>query len=177
MLTTDDFFRLTQWSAIATVAFALLAVLGFFLQWGIRYRLVGVSGFMMVLTGGLFALSLVPIIHTEIPGAVHFSLVYDNGSSQTVIAVPPDITESQLEATMRQAASDLFSPGRFSRGEDQLTIRVRTIIHPETGVSKPLYVGEVKRSLSQRDDEQMSLQIFHDELAQLPQPTTNSTQQ
>jgi len=171
MLTTADFLTATKWVGITTLVFAAITVLGFILKWGIRFRLVGVTGFLGVLTSGLFALALVPFTRSVIPGAVRFSTVYDNGATQAVIAVRPQISESQLEATLRQAASDLYSYGRLGRtGEEQLTIRARTIIHPEPGVSKPLYLGQVKRSLSSRNDEQMEIAIFPDKLAQLPKP-------
>jgi hypothetical protein len=171
MLTTADFLIATKWVGITTLVFAAITVLGFILKWGIRFRLVGVTGFLGVLTSGLFALGLVPFTRSVIPGAVRFSTVYDNGSTQAVIAVRPQISESQLEATLRQAASDLYSYGRLGRtGEDQLTIRARTIIHPEPGVSKPLYLGQVKRSLSSRNDEQMEIALFPENLAQLPKP-------
>ena len=52
--------------------------------------MVGVTGFMGVLTFGLFALSLGPITRTLIPGSVHYSVVYDTGSTHVVIALPPD---------------------------------------------------------------------------------------
>jgi hypothetical protein len=168
MPTTSDFLQFAQWSGIATLSFAVLAVLGFLFKWGIRFRLVGVTGFMGVLTGGLFALGLVPLTREVIPGAVRFSTVYDTGATQAVIAVPPQITESQLEATLKQAASNLFSPGRLARGQDQLTIRVRTVLHPEEGISKPVFLGDVKRSLFVREDENMEITLYPEGIAQLP---------
>jgi hypothetical protein len=172
MLTTADFLQYTQWSVIATLVFAAIAVLGFILKWGIRFRLVGATGFMLVMTAGLFTLSLEPLSRTVIPGALKYSLVYDNGSTQAVIAIPPSITPSELEATLRQAASNLYSNGRLARrGDNQLTIRSRAIIHPEPGVSVPLYLGEVKRSLTSRDDSAMTLEIYPEKFAQLPKPT------
>jgi hypothetical protein len=172
MLTTADFLQYTQWSVIATLVFAAIAVLGFILKWGIRFRLVGATGFMLVVTAGLFALSLGPLVRTVIPGALKYSLVYDNGSTQAVIAIPPTITPSELEATLRQAASNLYSYGRLGRqGDNQLTIRSRTIIHPEPGVSVPLYLGELKRSLTSREDPEMTLEIYPEKFAQLPKPT------
>ncbi|MCL1473609.1 Ycf51 family protein [Argonema antarcticum] len=165
MIATAEFLLAAKWVGIATLAFAALAVFGFIFKWGIRFRLVGITGFMGVLTGGLFALGLVPFIHTEIPGAVHFSLIYDNGATQAAIALPPDITESQLDATLRQAAGNLFSNGRLGNASDKLTIRARTIIHPEPGVSQPLYLGQVTRSLSNRDEE-LNIEIYRQNLAQ-----------
>ena len=168
MFSTDDFARYTQWSGIATLVFAFITILGFAFKWGIRFRLAGATGFMLVLTGGLFPLSLTPLTRAVIPGAVRYKLVYDNGSSQAVIATPPQITSSELDATLRQAASDLFSYGRLGTPQDnQLKIRARSIVHPEPGLSLPLYLGEVKRSLSDRDDNAMQIDIYQDNLAKL----------
>ncbi len=172
MPTTSDFLQYSLWSGIATLIFAATTVLSFILQWGFRFRLVGSTGFMVVLTVGLFTLSLVPLSRTVVPGAVRYSLIYDNGATQAVITTPPQISPSQLEATLRQAASDLYSYGRLgTTGENELTIRVRTLIHPEPGISVPLYLGQVKRSLATREDPQMTVEIYRDKFAQLPKPT------
>jgi Protein of function (DUF2518) len=170
MFTTADFLTFAQWSGIATLVFGALALLSFVVKWGIRFRLVGVTGFMGVLTVGLFALSLVPFTRTVVPGAVKFSTVYDTGAIQAVISVPPTITPTELEATLQQAANDLFSPGRLGRRDDLLTIRARTVLHPEPGLSQPLYLGQVRRSLIVRDDEQMTIELNAANLAKLPQP-------
>ncbi len=169
MFSTDDFARYTQWSGIATLIFALITVVGFIFKWGIRFRLAGATGFMLVLTGGFFPLSLAPLTRTVIPGAIPYKLVFDNGSSKAVIATPPQITASELDLTLRQAASDLFSYGRLgSREDNQLTIRARTIVHPEPGLSVPLFLGQVKRSLSSREDNGMEIDIYEENLAKLP---------
>jgi hypothetical protein len=147
MPSTTDFLQYTQWCGIATIVFAVLTILAFILKWGFRFRLVGTTGFMLVLTAGLFSLSLVPLTRTVIPGAVKYTLVYDNGSNQTVIATKPEITPTELEATLRQAASNLYSYGRLgTKGNNQLTVRARTIIHPQPGLSIPLYLGQVNRT-------------------------------
>ncbi|BAY97960.1 hypothetical protein NIES37_19080 [Tolypothrix tenuis PCC 7101] len=172
MLTTADFLQYTQWSGIATLVFAALAVLSFIFKWGIRFRLVGTTGFMLVVTAGLFALSLVPLSRTVIPGAVRYSLVYDNGSTQAVIAITPQITTSELDATLRQAASNLYSYGRLgTKADSQLTIRARTLTHPEPGLTVPVYLGQVKRSLVSREDSNITVEVYPEKFAQLPKPT------
>jgi hypothetical protein len=65
----------------------------------------------------------------------------------------------------------LFSYGRLGGTDNQLTIRARTIIHPEPGVSKPIFLGEVKRSLASRNDEQIAINIYSESFAQLPKPS------
>ncbi|MCU0534319.1 MAG: Ycf51 family protein [Hydrococcus sp. Prado102] len=170
-----NFSTYAQWSGILTVVCLLLAILAFIFQWGIRFRLVGVTGFMGVLTAGLFALGLGLFTRTVIPGAVRFSLVYDNGATQAVITVPQSITKSELDATLRQAASDLYSYGRNGIGSDNnLTIRARVLLHPESGVSLPVYLGQVKRTLSNRDNGQMQIEIFPESFAKLETYTEKS---
>ena len=168
MPTTADFLTFTQWTGILTLVCGVFTLLGFLFKWSLRFRMVGATGFLAVLTGGLFALSLVPLSRTVIPGAIPYSLVYDNGGNQTVIAVPPQVTESEIEATLRQAAGNLYSYGRLGGVDNQMTIRARTILHPEANVSKPLLLGQIKRSLSVRDDEQMVIDIYPESFAQLP---------
>ncbi|QZZ21323.1 Ycf51 family protein [Leptothermofonsia sichuanensis E412] len=167
-MSTEQLLTFARWSGYFTLFCAALTGLGWILKWGIRFRLVGVTGFMGVLTGGLFALSLGLYSRPDIPGAVRYWRVFDTGSTQVVITVPNTITESELDATLRQAASKLFSPGRMSQGEEFITIRARTVLHPEPGVTQPLYLGQVKRSLLNREDNTPIVEIFSDKLAQLP---------
>ncbi|MGM9497883.1 Ycf51 family protein [Desertifilum tharense] len=165
MSTTLDFIVAAKWAGIATVASAAIAALGFLFQWGIRFRLVGVTGFMGVLTAGLFALGLVPFTRTQIPGSIHYTVVFDNGGPQAVIALPPEVTDDQLTATLKQAASDLFSPGRVGRGDTELSIRARSLVHPDPKVTRPLYFAEVKRSLFNREDDTLDIRIDSEKLA------------
>lgn len=165
---TTDFIPAAQWAGILTLVCGALTMLGFILKWGIRFRLVGATGFMGVLTGGLFALSLGLFSRSVIPGSVRYTVIYDNGATLAAIALPNQITSSQLEATLRQAAADLFSYGRAGTTGNQLIVRARTITHPKPGVSQPLYLGEVKRSLGSRKEENLEINIFSENLAQLP---------
>jgi Protein of function (DUF2518) len=168
---TIDFLDAAKWAGILTLVCAVVTLLGFILKWGIRFRLVGATSFMGVLTAGLFALSLGLFPRAAIPGAVRYSLVYDNGAAQVAIALPPQITESELDATLRQAAVDLFSYGRLGQTGNQMTIRARTILHPEPGLSQLLELGQVKRSLASRENEELAIEIYSDKLAKLPKPT------
>ncbi|MGA9380152.1 MAG: Ycf51 family protein [Phormidium sp.] len=170
MLTTTDFFIASKWAGILTLVCAVFTLLAFVFKWGFRFRFVGVTGFMGVLTGGLLALSLGLFTHTTIPGAIRYSVIFDNGSSLVSIALPPTITQSELDATLRQAAADLFSYGRLT-GNNSLIIRARTMIHPEAGVSQPLVLGEVRRSLTNREDDKLAVTIYAKNLAKLPKAT------
>lgn len=174
MTIQTDLFTYAQWSGIATIGCLILAVIAFIAGWGFRFRLVGVTSFMAVLTLSIFALGLGLFPHAEIPGAVRYSLVYDNGANQAVVAVPPEIEPSAIEPTLRQAATDLYSYGRTgTNGNDRFTVKLRTVLHPKTGVSQPLYLGEASRSLISRTDEDIKIEVFTENLAQLPDPINN----
>ncbi|MFZ4639826.1 MAG: Ycf51 family protein [Nodosilinea sp.] len=144
MPTPADFLVATQWMGIGTLALAGLAVLGFGLKWGIRFRLVGAAGFAAVLTVGLFGLSLEPFTRTIVPGAVPYTTVYDSGASQMVITVPANLSRQTLEATLRQAANNLLKPYRLGIPGQPATIRARTIVHVPGGVSQLVYLGQIQ---------------------------------
>jgi len=170
MFSTEQLQTYALWSGYFTIFCALLALLGYVLKWGIRFRLVGTTGFMGVLTAGLFALSLGLYTRPTIPDAVRYSRVFDMGGTNVVISIAPQVNETQLRATLQQASLDLYSPGRLSQGTDKMTIRLRTVLHPKPGVSKLVYLGEVRRSLVSREGDQPEINIFADKLAELPQP-------
>lgn len=163
-----DFITAGKWLGIVTIISAVLVVLAFLFKWGIRFRLVGATGFLGVLTVGLFGLSLGLFSRTTIPGALRYAVVYDNGGPEVVIKVQPEITTTQLEATLQQAAADLYSLGRRGGVDNLLVIRARTVTHPEPGISQPLFLGQAKRSLAVREDEQMQVEVFPESFAQLP---------
>ncbi|WP_036477575.1 Ycf51 family protein [Myxosarcina sp. GI1] len=170
-----NIFTYAQWSGILTIVFLLVTIGAFIFGWGYRFRLVGATGFMGVLTAGVFTLGLSLTPKVEIPGAARYTLVYDNGSSLAVVAVPPKIEKSAIEPTLRQAAADLYSYGRTGAGgNNSLLIELRTVIHPEPGVSVPLYLGSAERTLNSRTDDNIKIKSFAQNIAQLPPATANT---
>jgi hypothetical protein len=129
---------------------------------------------MGVVTVSLFALGLGLFVRPEIPGATRYTLVFDNAADRAVITVPPDVDKKALEPTLRQAANDLYSYGRTGLQGNQMTIRMRTVLHPKPGVSVPLYLGEVNRTLASREDEQMEIKLFSKNISQLPKNSPKS---
>ncbi|VXD22960.1 Ycf51-like protein [Planktothrix serta PCC 8927] len=168
-LSTAELLEISKWIGIATLVFGGITVLAFIFKWAIRFRLVGITGFTGVLTAGVLGLSLGLLNHVQIPGAVRFARVFDDGGRQIVIAVAPNITETQLDATLRQAAADLYSPGRGGQYQEALLIRARTLVHPDAEVSQPLYLGQVKRSVMEQEDKNLEIQIFKQNFARLKQ--------
>ncbi|MCC0176925.1 Ycf51 family protein [Waterburya agarophytonicola K14] len=169
---TSSIFVYAKWLGFATIFCLLVAILSFVVGWSFRFRLVGVTSFMGVLTAGMFALGLSFFPHESISGAARYTLIYDNGANQAVVAVAPDIEKSAIEPTLLQAASDLYSYGRTGTGgNSEFTIKLRTVLHPQTGVSQPLFLGEAKRSLIASGDEDIQVNVFSQNLRKLPNPS------
>ena len=163
-----DIYTYGVWMGYTAIGFLVLTIIAFIAGWGFRFRLVGVTSFSMVLTAGIFALYLGLFTKVEIPGATRYSLIYDNGANKAVVAVSPEIEVDAIEPTLRQAAANLNSYGRTGTdGNNVFTVSLRTVTHPEKGVSEPLFLGEAKRSLSVRDDSNIKIEVFKRNIAKL----------
>jgi hypothetical protein len=167
MPTPEEFLIATKWAGLGTLGLMGLAALAFVFKWGIRFRLVGAAGFAAVLTVGLLGLSFEPFTRTVIPGAVPYTTVYDSGASQIVIKVPTLISESALEATLKQAATNSFKPYRLGIPGDTTTIRARTIVHETGGVSKLVYLGQVQPAAPGSRNDDLVIQINTNQLKAL----------
>ncbi len=167
VLTTVEFGQIAQGMGLFVFGCAILTGVAFVKNWGWRFRMVGVTLFSVVLTVGLFALSLTPLTKEVVPGAMPYKTVYDRFGSLVVIAVAPTITPDELSLTLEQAAARLFSTGRINNGTDTLTVRARTIVHPRPGVSEPIYLGSWQQSLRQRSDPDRVLEINKDNFNRL----------
>lgn len=175
MPTPEDFLEATKYFGIATLTMAGITLLAFVLGWGFRFRLVGITSFMGVLTGGLLGLSFEPFTQTVVPGAVSYQTVYDSGAAQIVIKVADDISKTELEATLEQAASNLLKPSRLGGMAQEPTIRARTILHEEGGISRLVYLGQVQPVRATGTDDSIDITVFDEAFATLPETAQNDT--
>lgn len=170
-LPVGDLLIIAKWLTVTTVFLGAATTIAFIAGWDWRFRGVGVTSFMGVLAGSFFGLgvSLYPRIVVE--GAERFSVVYDGGGAEIVVAVPAKtISENAVAATLKQAAYDSYSPGRFGENTaSKMTVRLRTLIHQDGGASELLLLGQAKRSMSIREDENMEIEVFPENLARLPE--------
>ena len=158
MFSTEQLVLVAEGLAIAMVIFGAVTTLAFIANWGFRFRMVGVTSFTGVLAGGALGLSLALYQRPMIPNAQAFVRVYDRSAGQLVITVNPKMTPEQLEATLKQAAIDLSSPGRSS-ADGMITVRARVLVHTEPGLTQPLYVGVAVRSLDSKRTDVDNIQV------------------
>ncbi len=171
MFTSIDFSNYIQWSAAITITLFLFVILSFILSWKNRFRLVGILGFMIVVTVGLFGLGIGLLSYNKSEVPVSFSRVYDNAGDQIVISVKPSITEKELLEVLKQASQNYFVYGRSTGKDNKLTIRARVLLHINEKEDLPLYLGKVEQVLNFQDynDSKINIQIYKDELEALLQ--------
>ena len=137
-----------SWLAIAGGVLLVLTVLAFVMGWGVRFRLVGVSSFTLLLAAGCgaFAISYSP--RSSIEGALVVPVVFDNGSNLVVAAAGADFPLEAAGPSAEQVASEVAVqqaplvvwglPSTVGRG------RVGYASLEAEGVQKPVYLKVVE---------------------------------
>jgi len=132
--------RAIGWLAWSGLAFALLTLVAFGARWGVRFRLVGVTSFTLLLAVSCWAFSVSYQPPVIVEGAVRAPVVFDNGNDLVVAQAPAGIPKEAVEPTLAQLAANLRSGGR--NGEE-VVIRLRQLQPGPEGSSTPVVLGEV----------------------------------
>jgi len=132
--------RAIGWLAWSGLAFALLTLVAFGARWGVRFRLVGVTSFTLLLAVSCWAFSVSYQPPVIVEGAVRAPVVFDNGNDLVVAQAPDGIPQEAVEPTLAQLAANLRSGGR--NGEE-VVIRLRQLQPGPEGSSTPVVLGEV----------------------------------
>lgn len=132
--------RAIGWLAWSGLAFALLTLVAFGARWGVRFRLVGVTSFTLLLALSCWAFNVSYQPPVIVEGAVRAPVVFDNGNDLVVAQAPDGIPKEAVEPTLAQLAANLRSGGR--NGEE-VVIRLRQLQPGPEGSSTPVVLGEV----------------------------------
>ena len=133
----------TGWLAWGVLGFAALTGVAFVARWGLRFRLVGVTSFTLLLaiSSWAFSVSYTPPVVVE--GALRAPVVFDNGNNLVVAQAPKAMEAEAIEPTLAQLAGNLRPGGR---GGDEVVIRLRQLQVVSEGVSQPVILGETRVS-------------------------------
>jgi hypothetical protein len=140
-------FSAGTWLGIAGAALLLITVLAFLLRWGIRFRLVGVTSFTVLLSLSClaFAVSYAPRVQVE--GALSVPVVFDNGSDLVIAAAPADLPEAAFRPSVEQVALNLRGSGRH--GDNGVVhVRLRRVEAVGPGIDRPVILAAADRSLA-----------------------------
>ena len=135
----------SKWLAWSGLGLSALTVIAFVSRWGLRFRLVGVSGFtfLLAVSCGAFSISYSPPVRLE--GAVQVPIVFDNGTDLVVAQASIDFPKEAITPTLNQIAANLRPGGRNT----EVRVRLRQLQAVSEGTSKPVVLGETKRDFSQ----------------------------
>lgn len=125
----------------------VLTVAGFLARWGIRFRLVGMSSFTVLLAVACVAFALSYETRPTIPGAVTVPVVFDNGRGLIIAAPKEPLPSGAITPTLQQLAINQSQrPQSAANGE--ITVRLRQVEPTnEAGVSRPHLLGEARLPL------------------------------
>lgn len=130
------------WSGLALVMLTLVAFLA---SWGLRFRLVGVSSFTLLLAVSCWAFGVSYTPPVVIEGAVRAPIVFDNGNDLVVAQASVDLDDAAVGATLEQLAGNLRGSGRAS---SLVVVRLRGIRQASDGLGRPVILGEITRDFS-----------------------------
>lgn len=135
-----------KWLALASLVLGVLMVWGFVRRWGIRFRLVGVTSFtvLLAISCAAFAVSYTPRV--TVPGALSVPVVFDNGADLVVAAAPQDLPPEAEAATAEQVARNLRRTGR-APADGVVRVRLRRLERAGEGVSRPQVLAEARVDL------------------------------
>ncbi|MFM7652117.1 MAG: Ycf51 family protein [Vulcanococcus sp.] len=140
-------FSAGTWLGIAGAALLLITVLAFLLRWGIRFRLVGVTSFTVLLSLSCLAFAVSYAPRELVEGAVSVPVVFDNGADLVIAAAPADLPEAAFRPSVEQVARNLRGSGRRSDG-GVVHVRLRRVEPVGAGVDKPVILAAADRNLA-----------------------------
>ena len=136
------------WLSWTGLGLSLLTVLAFLAKWGLRFRLVGVSSFTLLLAVSCWAFGVSYTPPVVVEGAIRAPVVFDNGTDLVVAQAPADLEPATVSATLEQLAGNLRSAGR---GSGTVRVRLRAFETPGEGISRPVILGETVRDFRPGD--------------------------
>ncbi|MCY3653435.1 MAG: hypothetical protein F4226_04595 [Synechococcus sp. SB0678_bin_12] len=143
-------FKVGVWIGAMGFLLVALTVAGFRARWGIRFRLVGMSSFTVLLAVACMAFAVSYEQRQTIPGAVRVPIVFDNGRGLIIAAPQEPLPVAAIAPTLQQLAVNQ-SRRPQSAADGHITVRLRQVEPTEeAGVSRPRLLGEARLPLGGR---------------------------
>ncbi|MEN9859980.1 MAG: hypothetical protein RLZZ515_462 [Cyanobacteriota bacterium] len=134
-----------EWLGVASGVLLLLTVVAFLVRWGIRFRLVGVTSFTVLLSLSCLAFAVSYSPRQLVDGAVSVPVVFDNGTDLVVAAAPADLAPEAFAPSVQQVALNLRGSGR---GTQLVEVRLRRVDPTASGTDTPVVLATAIRNLA-----------------------------
>ncbi|QVV68195.1 DUF2518 family protein [Synechococcus sp. LA31] len=134
-----------EWLGAASAVLLVLTVVAFLVRWGIRFRLVGVTSFTVLLSLSCLAFAVSYTPRQTVEGAISVPVVFDNGSDLVVAAAPADMPLETFLPSVEQVAINLRGSGR---GTQTVEVRLRRVESTADGTDTPVVLATAIRNLA-----------------------------
>lgn len=134
-----------EWLGVASAVLLLLTMVAFVVRWGIRFRLVGVTSFTVLLSLSCLAFAVSYTPRQLVDGAVSVPVVFDNGSDLVIAAAPADLDAAAFAPSVQQVALNLRGSGR---GTQLVEVRLRRVEATAPGTDTPVVLATAIRNLA-----------------------------
>jgi hypothetical protein len=141
-----------EWLGVASAVLLLLTVVAFVVRWGIRFRMVGITSFTVLLSLSCLAFAVSYTPRQQVEGAISVPVVFDNGSDLVVAAAPAQMEPQAYAPSVQQVAVNLRGSGR---GTQMVEVRLRRVEPKGEGSDVPMVLATAIRNL---DDGSVILQ-------------------
>jgi hypothetical protein len=141
-----------EWLGVASAVLLLLTVVAFVVRWGIRFRMVGITSFTVLLSLSCLAFAVSYTPRQQVEGAISVPVVFDNGSDLVVAAAPAQMEPQAYAPSVQQVALNLRGSGR---GTQMVEVRLRRVEPKGEGSDVPVVLATAIRNL---DDGSVILQ-------------------
>ena len=122
----------------------ICTALAFIFDFGFKFRIIGATIFSLLLSLSSWAFIQSYTEKVVIEGAKYVPIVYDNGFDLIIAKADEDFPEESIDPTLEQLSENL---SKGSRSGANVKIKIRKLEKFSDGVSKPLVIGEVKKSV------------------------------
>ena len=122
----------------------IVTVIAFIFNFGFKYRIIGATIFSLLLSLSSWAFIQSYTEKVVIEDAKYVPIVYDNGFDLVIAKVEDDFSEEYIEPTLEQLSENLR---KGSRSGANVKIKIRKLEKISDGVSKPVIIGEVQKSV------------------------------
>jgi hypothetical protein len=133
-----------EWLGVASALLLLLTVVAFLVRWGIRFRLVGITSFTVLLSLSCLAFAVSYTPRQLVEGAISVPVVFDNGSDLVIAAAPAQMAPEAYDPSVQQVALNLRGSGR---GTQRVEVRLRRVEPKGDGSDVPVVLATAIRNL------------------------------
>ena len=122
----------------------ICTVVAFIFNFGFKFRITGATIFSLLLSLSSWAFIQSYNERVVIEDAKYLPIVYDNGFDLIIAKAEDNFPEESIKPTLEQLSENLR---KGSRSGANVKIKIRKLEKISPGISKPVVIGEVQKSV------------------------------